>query len=222
MMLTPSLSSPTRFQSVLKPDWNVEPANRGFSSNSVPPTLKPTNNKKKKDIEAGFTDSPPAHKSRRRVGVCAERHPEAPAIGYITERRHGRTQEQLAHSSTGRSRTTGQLTLGIGIRKRRNGLVIFDGDLYRINLDLHPDAIERLHRHWHDLNTDYSLPKKILRKMACHFGKTTIIFDATTEQVDEWREFLNEILTDSASYVDIRSRPPSQLHSVSATVLGRI
>ena len=53
MEVSPSPSTQTRFQSFLKPDWNLE-LPRGFSFNSVSPSLKPTNNKKKKEIRAKF------------------------------------------------------------------------------------------------------------------------------------------------------------------------
>jgi hypothetical protein len=52
--LTPSPSSRTGFQSFLKPVCNVEPEHRGFSFNSVSHPLKPTNNKKEKEITAKF------------------------------------------------------------------------------------------------------------------------------------------------------------------------
>lgn len=79
---------------------------------------------------------------------------------------------------------TGRLRLAIGVRRRRNGLVRFDADLFKLDYNLSQDAIARLYRHWHDLNADHSLPKRILRGMDCHFSKTTIIFDATVEQTD--------------------------------------
>lgn len=58
MTLSPSPSWRTRFQSFLKPEWNLEPA-RGFSFNSVSPSLKPTNNNNKKKIEGRFQSFTP-------------------------------------------------------------------------------------------------------------------------------------------------------------------
>jgi hypothetical protein len=124
-------------------------------------------------------------------------------VKFITERHNGLKPEQAAYRATGRNRVTGKLTLGIGIGKRRNGLVHFDGDLWRLDLDLHPDAIGRLYRHWQDLNADCSLPKRILRGMDCHFSRTTIVFDATAEQVEEWKDFLRAILSDARSYIEV-------------------
>lgn len=122
-------------------------------------------------------------------------------VEFITERRHGWKQEHLAHASTGRNVETGKLRLSIAVRRKRNGLVRFDGDLFKLDYDLSESAITRLYRHWHDLNADHSLPKRILRGMNCQFGKTTIIFDAAAEQVEEWKDFLLAVLTDRGSYV---------------------
>jgi len=126
-----------------------------------------------------------------------------PPVEFINERRHGWTQEQLAHASTGHNRTTGKLTVAIGVRTRRNGLVRFDADLIKLDYDLSQDAIGRLYHYWHDLNAHYSLPKKILRRMECHFSKTTIIFDATAQQVNDWKDFLMAVLMDKGSYVGL-------------------
>lgn len=127
----------------------------------------------------------------------------APTVEFITERRYGWTQEQLAHALTGRNVASGKLRLSVAVRNRHNGMVRFDADLFKLDYDLSLDAIARLYRHWHDLNAAYSLPKKVLRRMDCHFSKTTIIFDATTEQAEQWREFLKTALSDASSYVGI-------------------
>jgi hypothetical protein len=108
----------------------------------------------------------------------------APLVEFITERRYGWTQEQLAHASTGRNVATGKLRLSVAVRNRHNGIVRFDADLFKLDYNLSQDAIRRLYCHWHDPNPDYSLPKKTLRRMDCHFSLTTIIFDATAQQVD--------------------------------------
>ncbi len=124
----------------------------------------------------------------------------APAVEFVTERRGWTTQEQLAHAHTGHNVTTGDLTLTIAERSRRNGLVRFDGDLWKLPYDLHPHAIMRLATRWALLNA--VTPKKVRSRMEQHFSRTTIIFDATAEQADNWREFLHEVLTDRESYAD--------------------
>ncbi len=126
-----------------------------------------------------------------------------PTITFVTERQYGLRPEHAAHARTGRNIGTGKLTLGIGIRKRRNGFVTFDADLFKLDYNLSQLAIDRLYRHWHDLNADHSLPKSVLRRMDCHFSQTTIIFDAAAEQTHQWREFLREVLADAGSYVAI-------------------
>jgi hypothetical protein len=121
-------------------------------------------------------------------------------VEFITEQRRYWTQEHFAHALTGRSRETGESKIAVAVRRRRNGQVRFDGDLWRLDLDLRPDTIARLYRRWHDLNADHSLPKRLLRRMVCHFSKTTIVFDATAEQVEHWREFLTTVLSDASSF----------------------
>ena len=115
----------------------------------------------------------------------------------------GGRRKSLLTPSTGRKRTTGELTLGVGVHRRQNGLVRFDADLFKLDYNLSQDAIRRLYRYWHDLNMHYSLPKKILRRMECHFSKTTIIFDATAQQVNDWKDFLMAVLMDKGSYVGL-------------------
>src|SRR5262249_33284792 len=126
-----------------------------------------------------------------------------PTVEFIRKRRHGWTQEQLAHTSTGHNATTGKRTVARGDPTRQKALVRFDGDLFRLDYDLSQDVIARLYRYWHDLNAHYSLPKKILRRMECHFSKTTIIFDATAQQVNDWKDFLMAVLMDKGSYVGL-------------------
>ncbi len=137
-------------------------------------------------------------------GVQVER---VPLVEFIAERRHGWKQEHLAHASTGRNRETGECKIAVAVRRRHNGLVHFDADLFRLDYNLSQDTIARLYRHWHDLNAAHSLSKRVLRRMDCHFGKTTIIFDATAEQTDHWRRFLRRVLTDAVSYTRIEGLP---------------
>jgi hypothetical protein len=124
-----------------------------------------------------------------------------PTVEFITERRNGWKQEHLAHLSTGRNIETGKRTLAVGVRRRHNGLVRFEADLFKLDYNLSQDAIARLYRHWHDLNEEYSLPRNVLRRMECHFSKTAIIFDTTAQQADDWKDFLMAVLTDRSSYV---------------------
>ena len=126
---------------------------------------------------------------------------QAPAVEFITKRSSGRTVEREAHDRTGRDADTGNVRLAIAIRCRNNGMVRFDGDLWRLPYDLSPDAILLLGAFWDLLNK--ATPKNERARMNRHFTRNTIIFDATAEQADDWREFLTEVLSDTASYVGI-------------------
>ena len=163
---------------------------------------------------ATMTATPTGH---RTVTVpVTEQAIAAPQVQFVTERprlwagldENGRrlwlSIEEHAHNLTGRSRATGQYTIGVAVRRRRNGLTRFDGDLWKLPWNLSPAAISGLYRHWHDLNA--GTPKQMKSRMERHrhFSRNTIIFDAVAEQVDAWREFLTLLLTDHASYVSIK------------------
>lgn len=111
--------------------------------------------------------------------------------------------EEHAHNSTGRSRATGQCTLAVAVRLRRNGLVRFDADLWKLPWNLSPGAISQLRNYWGLLNKE--TPKRMQSRMVQHFSRTFFQFDVMTEQVCEWRSFLTSLLTDAASYVSISS-----------------
>jgi hypothetical protein len=126
---------------------------------------------------------------------------QAPAVEFVTKRSSGRTVERAAHDRTGRDADTGNVRLAIAIRCRNNGLVRFDADLFKLDCDLGQEAITRLWGHWEFVNT--KTPKQVRSRMEQHFSRNTIIFDATADQADDWREFLTEVLSDTASYVGI-------------------
>lgn len=137
--------------------------------------------------------------------------PNAPSVVFISERKHGQSQNNLAFFATGRNRTTGQVAVGVSIRCRRNGLVSVDLDLWRIDYDLSQDAIDELRGYWHQLNVSHRLPTKMIRKlegfMGCRqFSATTVSFNSTTEQTEEWKGFLAAVLSNRASYIDIAAR----------------
>ncbi len=129
----------------------------------------------------------------------------APRVEFVSKWDHGRQPEQVAHDVTGRDRRTGKLTLAVSVRRRTSGMMRFDGDLWRLPYDLHPRAILLLGAYWDLLNE--RTPKNMRARMERHFSRNTIIFDATKEQADDWREFLTELLSDPTSYVGIDSDP---------------
>lgn len=135
----------------------------------------------------------------------------APTAVFISERKHGQSQKNLAFFSTGRSRTTKQITIGVGVRHRRNGIVNVDLDLWRIDYDLSQDAIDGLCSYWHQLNVRHRLPTKMIRKLEGFMGRpqfsaTFVSFNCTSEQAEEWKDFLAAVLSNRASYIDIRAR----------------
>jgi hypothetical protein len=139
-----------------------------------------------------------------RVETIASRSvAQAPAVEFVTKRRWGLTREQCAHAMTGRDTRTGKLTLAVSVRNRTGGMVRFDGDLWRLPFDLCPDAILLLETYWELLNQ--ATPRNVYARMNGHFSRNTIIFDATADQADDWRDLLTAVLSDTTSYVGIPS-----------------
>ena len=122
-------------------------------------------------------------------------------VKFISERRYGWTQEQLARASTGRNRATGELHLGVSMRNRNNGTVRFEADLWKIDLDFHPDAASLLRDRWQRENA--AMPRRIQNRMQRHFSRTFLQFDVRREQKDDWKDFLMAVLSDAGSYVGL-------------------
>ncbi len=124
-----------------------------------------------------------------------------PRLEFINKWFGGCPPAVVAHDRTGSNPVTGEWTLGIGLRNRSNGMVRVEASLWKLNLDLNDSAQGLLLDYWWLLNE--AMPGKVRRRMKRRFSKSFFEFDATPEQVEDWREFLGEVLTDRASYTDI-------------------
>jgi hypothetical protein len=111
----------------------------------------------------------------------------------------------VAYLTTGRNRESGEITVGVGLRERRNGLVELSFDFWRIDYNLSYAATECLEQRW--LSLCVALPRPVRRKMGfAAFGRCFSTFNVPMEQASDWRKFLTKLLGDPASYVDIRAR----------------
>lgn len=116
-------------------------------------------------------------------------------------RRHRLSPAEIARHSTGRDRSTGRLALGVAVTNRHNGTVRFEADLWKIDLDFHPDAASLLTDRWQRENA--AMPRRIQNRMQRHFSRTFLQFDAMREQTDDWKDFLMAVLSDAGSYVGL-------------------
>jgi hypothetical protein len=122
-----------------------------------------------------------------------------PRVEFVSKWHHGLTPAQAARTLTGRDLVTGELTLGVSIRNRHNGVVRFECDLWRVDLDFHPDALLLLADRWQRENA--ATPKRMLMRMAQHFGgRTCLMFDVMREHVCGWRDLLTKVLSDPRSF----------------------
>ena len=123
-------------------------------------------------------------------------------VKFISE---GRRSASAAFYATGRNQESGEITVGVGLRQRHNAFIEVSFDLWRIGFDLSPETINRLEQQW--LSLCASLPRSMQRKIgSASFGRCFSTFHIPIEQAGDWRGFLTELLSDPASYVDIRLR----------------
>lgn len=123
-------------------------------------------------------------------------------VKFISE---GRRSATAAFYATERNRDSGEMTVCVGLRNRHNGLIEVSFDLWRLDSDLSPETINRLEQQW--LSLCASLPHSVQRKIGyASFGRCSSSLHIPIEQAEDWREFLQGVLSDPASYVDIRLR----------------
>ena len=118
-----------------------------------------------------------------------------PAVEFIATRQHSLSPEQVAHRRTGRNTKTGELVLGVSVRRHHSGLIRIQADLIRLSQGLTSDAIEQLQHYWHQCT-----PTEMQARMKRHFGRTYVCFDTLEGQVDGWLNFLSTVLSDAGSY----------------------
>jgi hypothetical protein len=116
------------------------------------------------------------------------------------------TPEDEAHGHTGYDRETHEANVGIYIVRRPNGLVCVGFDLYKLDVNLRPSAVERLANRWRReaANLSKSLLRAIGRRV--HFSRSFAQFEIAPERLDEWRAELSATLTDADSYEAIERR----------------
>ena len=116
------------------------------------------------------------------------------------------TPQDEAHACTGRDRETDEVTLGISISPRPNGLMKVEFDLFRLGANLRPETIERLRARWaKEASTFSKLLQKSVNRRA-HFSKSFAQFEVSPERLEAWKSELSAVLENPDSYEPIESR----------------
>src|SRR5258708_5845034 len=91
------------------------------------------------------------------------------------------TPEDEAKMHSGYDRTTHEPCVGVYVVRRPNGVLRIGFDLWKLNTNLRPAAIERLQSRWRQQAT--SLSKSILRSVLrrSHFSTTFSTFETSSQ-----------------------------------------
>jgi hypothetical protein len=119
---------------------------------------------------------------------------------------HRLTPDDDARLHTGFDRETREPSLGVSIVRRPNGLVRVAFDLARLDVRLHPSAIERLEARWR--GEAASLSRSLLRSVnrRAHFARSFVQFEVAPENVEGWKRTLEARLSNPDSYESIEPR----------------
>jgi hypothetical protein len=115
--------------------------------------------------------------------------------------------EEEAHSRTGYDRETREPNIGVYMVRRGNGLFCIGFDLWKIDLNLRPSAVEHLERRWQQREA-VNLSKSILRRVGrrVHISKSFARFEISIHRLEEWKLELKSVLSDPDSYESIERR----------------
>lgn len=111
-----------------------------------------------------------------------------------------------AHDFTGFDRQTRETSLGVSIERRPNGLLRIAFDLWKLDVNLQPAAIERLEKRWQQEASAFSKPLLRSVNRRVHFSKSFAQFEVTAENVEGWKNELVSVLENPESFEPIESR----------------
>lgn len=102
---------------------------------------------------------------------------------------------------TGLDRQTHEPSVGVYAVALGNGLVCIGFDLWRLDINLQPAAIDRIERRWRQREAA-TLSKPMLRAVArrAHFSKSFARFEIAPERLGEWQLELFAIISNPESY----------------------
>jgi hypothetical protein len=110
------------------------------------------------------------------------------------------TPEDEAKMFSGHNRETHEPCIGVYVVRRQNGLLCVGFDLWKLNVNLCPAAIERIRTRW---NREAARLSKSMLKSAqrrSHFSKSFAKFEIAPERLDDWKSELAAVLSNPDSY----------------------
>jgi hypothetical protein len=110
------------------------------------------------------------------------------------------TPEDEARARTGYHPITGVSSVGVSVVRRPNGLVRVAFDLMRLDLNLHPSAIEHLQSRWKNEAAKFSKSLQRSTSRCAHFSKSFASFEIAPESIEEWKGELEAALSNLDSY----------------------
>jgi hypothetical protein len=116
---------------------------------------------------------------------------------------HRADAEDEAKAFSGYDRETHEPNVGIYVTPRPNRLLRIGFDLWKINANLRPEAIERLQNRWRQEAA--TLSKSMLRSALrrSHFSKSFMRFEISPERLEAWKSELSAVLSNPESYEQI-------------------
>jgi hypothetical protein len=118
------------------------------------------------------------------------------------------TPEDEAKMFSGHDRVTHEPYIGVYVVRRQNGLLCVGFDLWKLNVNLCPAAIERIRTRWDQAAA--GLLKSMLRsaQRRSHFSKSFARFEISPGQLEGWKAELESILCDPASFEPLERAQP--------------
>jgi hypothetical protein len=120
------------------------------------------------------------------------------------ERWRRMSPEDEAHMHTGYNREAHEPNIGVYIVRRPNGLLRIGFDIWKLNVNLRPSAIERLESRWQQreaVNLSPSMLRNVARRV--HISKSFARLEISLHRVEEWKVELESILSDPNTYESI-------------------
>jgi hypothetical protein len=120
---------------------------------------------------------------------------------------HRADAEDEAKAFSGYDRETHEPNVGIYIVRRPNSLLRIGFDIWKLNANLRPEAIERIETRWR--REAVGLSKSMLRsaQRRSHFSKSFARFEISPERLEAWKSELESILSNPASFEPLERRP---------------
>ncbi len=111
------------------------------------------------------------------------------------------TVEDEARHATGCNRETRAASVGVYILPKGNGLVCVGFDLWKIDANLRPSAVEHFESQWRQREAA-NLSKSRLRhaQRRSHFSKSFARFEVSPDRLEDWKAELSAVLSNPESY----------------------